>query len=57
LISIILGLAVAGFLVWLILQIPAPPIFKNIIMGVVVLCLILWVLRGLGYGGALPQWR
>lgn len=51
-IELILSLAVAGFLVWLVMQIPMPAIFKNIIYGVVCFALILWVL---GMFGLVPH--
>lgn len=46
--ELVLTLAVAGFVVFLILQIPMPQIFKNIILGVVALVAILWVLQSFG---------
>jgi hypothetical protein len=48
LMQIVLTLAVTGFVVWLVLQVPMPQIFKNIILGVVALALILWVLQTAG---------
>lgn len=50
-ISILVAIAVVGFLCWLILQIPAPPIFKNVMMGVMILCLVLWLLSAFGLVG------
>ncbi len=47
-IALILYLALIGFCVWLILQIPMPQPFKNIILGLVVVILILFALQQLG---------
>ena len=44
----IVVLAVAGFLCWLVLQIPMPAPFRNIIIGVMCLFLVLWLLQQLG---------
>jgi len=41
-------LAVVGFVVWLVLQVPMPPLFKNIILGVVALFGVLWLLQLVG---------
>lgn len=47
-IHLILLLAIFGFLVWLILQIPMPTPFRNIILGVVCIVAVIWVLQALG---------
>jgi len=47
-ISLIVLLAVAGFVVWIVLQIPMPQVFRNVILGVVCLALVLWVLQSFG---------
>lgn len=47
-IAIILILAVFGFLCWLILQIPMPSPIPQIIVGIVIILMILWVLGQLG---------
>jgi len=48
-ITLILTLAVVGFLVWLIVTyIPMPDIFKKVIIVIVAIVLILYVLRLLG---------
>lgn len=45
-VELILGLAVVGFLVYLITEyIPMPPIFKNVIYVVVVVAAVLWLLK------------
>jgi uncharacterized membrane protein YeaQ/YmgE (transglycosylase-associated protein family) len=47
-IGLLVTLAIAGFVVWIILQIPMPQVFRNVILGVVCLVLVLWVLQQLG---------
>jgi uncharacterized membrane protein YeaQ/YmgE (transglycosylase-associated protein family) len=47
-IALLVTLAIAGFVVWLIFQIPMAPPFQNIITGIVLLVLVLWVLQQLG---------
>jgi hypothetical protein len=56
-ISLILALAIFGFLVWLVLQIPMPQVFKNVIIGVVCLFLVIWVLQMLGVETGMPTFR
>jgi hypothetical protein len=57
-ITILLSVAIAGFLVWIVTQIPMPPVFRNVIIGVACLCLIIWILQvfGLTSFGS-PHWR
>lgn len=57
LVGIILTIAIAGFIVWLITQINMPPLFKNIIYGVVALFLIIYVLQLLGFNTGVPALR
>jgi len=47
-ISIIILIALAGFVAWLVMQIPMPPPFRNVLLGVLILLLIIWVLQQLG---------
>lgn len=48
-IALLLGLAVVGFLVYLIVTyIPMPPIFSNIIIAIVAICLILYLISAFG---------
>lgn len=47
-IEIVLTLAICGFVCWLIMQIPMLPVFKNLIVGVIVICLVIWVLQNFG---------
>lgn len=55
LISIIIALAIMGFLGWVIIQIPMPQVFRNVIIGVMILFLVLWVLQVLGVVTGLPR--
>ena len=55
--SLILGIALFGFIVWLILNIPRPAQVKNIIVAVVCVVLILWVLQQFGVSPGLPALR
>lgn len=56
-ISLIVGVALIGFIVWIVLQIPMPEIFKKIIVAIVCVFLILWALQMLGVHIALPTLR
>jgi len=48
-ITLILTLALVGFLVWAITTyIPMPPIFKNVIYVIVAIVLILYLMRAFG---------
>lgn len=51
LISLIIVLALAGFVCWLIQQIPMPQPFPKIIVGVVCLFVVLWILQSFGLVG------
>ena len=57
LISLVVFLAVAGFVVWLILQIPMPDIFRKVIIGLIVLFLVLWILQQVGFVGPVLKLR
>lgn len=46
--DLVLAVAAVGFLVWIILQIPMPQIFRNIIIGVVAFAAVIWVLQHFG---------
>jgi hypothetical protein len=57
-ITILISVAIVGFLVWIVTQIPMPPVFRNVIIGVAVICLVIWLLQGFGltsFGS--PHWR
>jgi hypothetical protein len=47
-ISLLVFLVIAGFVVWVAMQVPMPQIVKNIIIGLVCLFLFLYVLKLLG---------
>lgn len=52
LISLIVVLAIVGFVLWLVLTyIPMPDVFKKVILVVIVLVLILWLLQVFGITG------
>lgn len=52
--SIILTLAVVGFILWLVVTyIPMPAPFKTVIVVIAVIALILWLVNGLGLVGGL----
>ncbi len=53
-IQILLTIALAGFIVWLILKIPMPSPFPEIIIGVVCVLLVLWALQLIGVNTRLP---
>lgn len=57
LVGLILVLALCGLLVWLILQIPMPPVFRTVIYAICVIFLILWLLQALGISTGLPRLR
>lgn len=42
--SLLVTLVVIGFVVWLVLQIPMPAPFRNIVVGVVIFLLVIWIL-------------
>ncbi len=58
-ISLILTLALAGLIVYLIVTyVPMPPIFKTVIMVVAAICLILYLMWAFGIADVpVPQWR
>lgn len=51
-ISLIITLAVVGLITWLIITyIPMPPVFKQVILVVVAICVIIFVLNAFGIIG------
>lgn len=54
--ELLLTIAMMGFMVWVILQIPMPQPFRNIIVGIVCIALVIWLLGGLT-GGGFPRLR
>jgi di/tricarboxylate transporter len=57
LISLILALAICGFLAWLVLQIPVPVPVRNIIVAVICVFLVIWILQQFGVNTGLPTLR
>lgn len=51
----ILVLAILGFVVWCVLQIPMPQIFRNIILGVIAIFAVIWTLQMLGFNTGFPR--
>jgi hypothetical protein len=45
LIELVVILIVVGMLLWLVTQLPLDPTIQNIIRGVVILVVVLWLLR------------
>lgn len=56
-IPILITIAIAGFIVWLVLQIPMPEPFPKIIIAVVCVVLVLWILQLFGVDTGLPLMR
>jgi hypothetical protein len=57
-ITLIITLAIIGFLMWLVMTyIPMPEPFKKIIIVIVIFAVVLWLLYGFGLLGAGPQLR
>jgi hypothetical protein len=55
-ITLIITLAIIGFLLWLVLTyVPMPEPFKRIILIIVVFAVVLWLLYGFGLLGGGPQ--
>jgi hypothetical protein len=54
-IHLILVLAIVGFIVWLILLIPMPAVFRNIIVGIVAIFAVIWALQMLGVNTGFPR--
>lgn len=47
-IELILAIAFLGFLVWVVLQIPMPEVFRNLIVGLVCFAAVIIVLQTVG---------
>jgi hypothetical protein len=54
-ISILITLAIFGFIVYLITLVPMPAPWKNVIIGVAILFLVIYVLQMLGGVGGFPR--
>jgi hypothetical protein len=49
LLILILTLALVGFVLWAVITyIPMPPMFKNVIVVIIVIFVIIWLIRQLG---------
>jgi len=57
LIPVLITIALVGFIVWLILQIPMPPPFHKVIIAIVCVVLVLYVLQLFGFTAGLPAIR
>jgi hypothetical protein len=52
LVTLILVIALVGFLVWVIINyVPMPQLFKNLIVVVIVIVVVLYLIRMLASGG------
>lgn len=49
LITILATLAIIGLLLWILLQIPMPVQIKNVIIGVAILFIVLWLVKQFGF--------
>lgn len=58
LISLVVTIAVLGFIVWAVLTyVPMPPVFQKLLVGTVALVLILYLLQIFGVLGSLHSVR
>lgn len=48
LVELVFYIALVGFLVWVVLQIPMAAPFKNLIIGVVIFAVVFWLLQSFG---------
>lgn len=49
LIELVIALVIVGFVAWIVLQIPMPQSIRNVIVGVIVFFLVMWVLQKIGF--------
>jgi len=54
-INLILTLVLMGFIIWLILLIPMPSAIRNIIMGIAILTIVLYILERLNIITGFPH--
>ena len=52
--GIIVTLVIVGFIVYMALRIPMPSIFRDLIVGLVAIFLLIWVLQVLGVATGVP---
>jgi len=57
LISLLVTLAIVGFLIWLILRIPMPAQLQQVIIAVAIVFVVLWVLQQFGVITGFSQLR
>lgn len=58
LLYVVIGVALIGFLVWAIVTyVPMPPLFRNAIVVIAVIAVVLWVASMFLGGGGLPRLR
>lgn len=55
--TLLLSIALVGFIVWLIVQIPMPQQFRTIIIAVCCVALVLYLLQSFGVVTGLPHMR
>lgn len=48
-IDLVVYIALAGFLVYIVTTIPMPAVFRNLIVGLACFAVVIWVLQSLGY--------
>lgn len=54
-VHVIVGLVIAGLILWAVMQLPLDPMIRTIIRVVVVVALVLWLLKAFGlWTGGLP---
>jgi len=46
--TIIIAIAVVGFIAWLLTQIPMPQPFRSLIIGIMIFLVVIWLLQQLG---------
>ncbi len=56
-VHVLIMFALVGFLCWLVLQIPMPAPFRNIIIGIMCVFAVIWALQTLGLNTGLPRLR
>ena len=55
--TLLLTVAAVGFVVWLIIQIEMPEVFRKGIIGLAAIVVILYIIRVLGFDIPLPHGR
>ena len=53
--AILLGLAIVGLVLWVVTTlIPMPTPYRNAVIAIVILLVVLWLVRVLGFSAAIP---